>query len=118
IRNNMAYVRSLAKVEELSFTSGAEKPEGSATAVCGALQVHVLLAGLLDFEEEKKRLRKEIQKVEKDMEVGRGKLENEKFLQKAPADIVKEVKDKVENLSLRLERLKKNLEFFEGLDDR
>ena len=118
IRNNMAYVRSLAKVEELSFTSGAEKPEGSATAVCGALQVHVLLAGLLDFEEEKKRLRKEIKKVEKDMEVGRGKLENEKFLQKAPADIVKEVKDKVENLSLRLERLKKNLEFFEGLDDR
>ena len=116
VKNNLGYVRSLAKVEDITFTSGADKPEGSATAVCGAIQVHVLLAGLLDFEEEKKRLRKEIKKVEKDMEMGRRKLQNENFLQKAPAEIVNEVKQKVENLGFRLERLKKNLEFFEGMN--
>jgi len=116
IKDNMSYVRSLAKVDEISFTSGAEKPQGSATAVCGGLQVHVLLAGLLDFEEEKNRLQKEIKKVEKDMEMGMRKLKNENFLQKAPPEIVREVRQKVESLSQRLERLKKNLDFFEGVN--
>ena len=76
----------------------------------------MLLAGLLDFEEEKRRLRKEIKKVEKDIDLGRRKLENKTFLQKAPPEIVRDVKDKVENLSLKLERLQKNLEFFEGMN--
>jgi valyl-tRNA synthetase len=116
VKDNLGYVRSLAKVEDVTFALGADKPQGSATAVCGAIQVHVLLAGLLDFEEEKKRLRKEIKKVEKDVEMGRRKLQNENFLQKAPAEIVGEVKEKVEALSQRLERLKKNLEFFEGIN--
>jgi len=116
IKQNMGYITTLGKVQDVTITAGVKKPQGSATAVCGNVQVHVLLAGLLDFEEERKRLRKEIKKVEKDIELGRRKLGNENFLQKAPADIVKEVKEKVESLSLRLEKLQKNLEFFEGMD--
>jgi len=116
IKENMGQIRNLAKVEEIAVSKSAEKPVGSATAVCGTIQVHVLLAGLLDFEEEKRRLRKEIKKVEKDIDLGRRKLENKTFLQKAPPEIVRDVKDKVENLSLKLERLQKNLEFFEGMN--
>ena len=96
LNRNLAYIQSLAKVDDASIVSGVPKPEASATAVFGRNQVHVLLKGLIDFEEERKRLRKEIGKIEKDIQASDKKLTNKSFLEKAPADIVAKVKEKVE----------------------
>ena len=49
---------------------------------------------ILDFEEEKNRLRKAIQKIEKDMNASNKKLSNPAFLKKAPAEIVEEVRER------------------------
>lgn len=117
LERNMAHIQTLAKVEELSIASGVPKPEASATAVFGQNQVHVLLKGLLDFEEERKRLGKEVKKIEKDMQISQKKLSNSQFLAKAPAEIVEEVKEKVKTFSLKLEKLNQNLRFFETIDD-
>jgi valyl-tRNA synthetase len=117
LRLNMSHIRTLAKVNEVSIDSGAPKPEASATAVFGRNQVHVLLKGLLDFEEERKRLRKRIKQIGKDMEVANRKLSNKGFLEKAPAEIVAEVKEKVEILNLKIEKLNQNLRFFETIDN-
>jgi valyl-tRNA synthetase len=117
LERNMAHIQTLAKVEELSIASGVPKPEASATAVFGQNQVHVLLKGLLDFEEERKRLGKEVKKIEKDMQISQKKLSNNQFLAKAPAEIVEEVKEKVKTFSLKLEKLNQNLRFFETIDD-
>ncbi|MBW2614909.1 MAG: valine--tRNA ligase [Deltaproteobacteria bacterium] len=117
LRLNLSHIQTLAKVNEVSIDPGAPKPEASATAMFGRNQVHVLLKGLLDFEEERKRLRKGIKKIEKDMEVANRKLSNKGFLEKAPAEIVAEVKEKVEILTLKMEKLNQNLRFFETIDD-
>ncbi len=114
LKGAIDYIKSLAKVDSIEIIPGAEKPEGSATSVFGRNQVHVLLKGLLDFEEEKRRIRKEIKKVEKDIEIGKRKLSNEKFLQKAPPEVVEEVKEKVELLTAKLDKLHQNLQFFEA----
>lgn len=114
---NLAHIQNLAKVEDISIASGAHKPEGSATAVFGQNQVHVLLKGLLDFEEEKKRIRKEIKKIKKDLEASNKKLSNKAFLEKAPGDIVAKVKDKVESFALKQNKLNQNLQFFETIND-
>jgi valyl-tRNA synthetase len=115
LERDLAYIRSLARVDQVTIDSGVPKPEASATAIFGRNQVHLILKGLLDFEEERKRLRKEIKKIEKDAETSSKKLSNEKFLEKAPTEVVQEVKEKVETLSLKLRKLNQNLEFFEGL---
>jgi valyl-tRNA synthetase len=112
---NRPHIRSLAKVESVDIGTSVAKPEGSATAVFGSNQVHVLLKGLLDFEEEKKRLRKEITKVEKDLEMIDRKLSNPQFLEKAAAEIIDEVREKKEALGVRMEKLAHNLEFFESM---
>lgn len=117
LEKNSSHIRTLARAEEISIAKGAVKPEASATAVSDNIQVHVQLKGLLDFEEEKKRLRKRIGKIEKDMQVSRNKLANEGFLQKAPAEIVAEVRQKVAEADMTLENLNKNLSFLETLDD-
>jgi valyl-tRNA synthetase len=100
---------------ELESHSAIQKPEASATAVVGENQVHVLLKGLLDFEEEKNRLRKEISKVEKEIQFSEKKLSNNDFLGNAPQEIVDSVKEKVGAMRLQLEKLRRNVYFFESL---
>ncbi|UCF85445.1 MAG: class I tRNA ligase family protein, partial [Desulfobacteraceae bacterium] len=115
LNNNLSHIKTLAKVEEASIATGAPRPEASATAVFGQNQVYVLLKGILDFEEEIKRLRKQIEKIEKDIEVSNRKLSNHGFLEKAPSEIVNEVREKVETLTLKQEKLNQNLGFFETI---
>jgi valyl-tRNA synthetase len=117
IRDNVEHIRNLAKVEAVSVDARVAKPEASATAVFGENQVHVLLKGLLDFEEERKRLRKEIGKIEKELEASNRKLSNSQFVEKAPQDIVAGVREKVGALGLKLEKLNQNLNFFESIHE-
>ncbi len=117
LARDLGHIKSLAKVDDVSIVSDVPKPEASATAVFGQNQVHVLLKGLIDFEEERKRLRKEIKKVEKDIQASDKKLSNKNFLEKAPSDIVAKVKEKVDGLSLKLDKLNQNLTFFEKIND-
>jgi len=117
LKRNLAYIQTLAKVDGASIGSDLPKPEKSATAMFEETAVHVLLEGLIDFEEEKKRIRKAISKIEKDMEASKKKLSNKGFLEKAPAEIVTDVKAKFEGFSTKLSKLKQNLAFLETIDD-
>jgi valyl-tRNA synthetase len=115
LEENLVHIKNLASVEQAEILAETEKPEASASGVFGGNQVHVLLKGLLDFEEEKKRLRKAIQKMEKEMTSSNKKLANPSFLEKAPSEVVQEVREKVRDMELRLKRLNDNLQFFEAI---
>ena len=117
LKNNLSHIRTLAGVDEISIVSGAPKPDASVSSMFGQNQVHLLLKGLIDFQEEKKRLKKAIKKIEKDIGVSNKKLGNKGFLEKAPADIIEEVRIKVQNQSLKLDKLYHNLQFFEAIID-
>jgi len=117
LSSNLVYIKTLAKVEDATIASGIPKPEASATAVFGQNQIHVLLKGILDFQEERKRLGKQIEKIEKEIKVSNRKLSNRGFLEKAPAEIVEEVREKVETMTLKLEKLNQNLRFFETISN-
>jgi valyl-tRNA synthetase len=115
LQNHLANIRSLAGVQSARVGSSIPKPEASATAVFGSNQVHVVLKGLIDFEEEKKRVRKEIKKIEKDYVISKNKLSNPQFMEKAPEDIIESVKEKMESMHQQLEKLNRNLDFFESI---
>jgi valyl-tRNA synthetase len=117
IRQNMVHIQNLGKVDSVLLESKVSKPEASATAVFGQNQIHVLLKGLLDFDEERKRLRKEIKKIEKDMEISAKKLSKREFVEKAPPEIVAQVRMKAESLQLKLEKLNQNLNFFDSIKE-
>ncbi len=117
LRRNRQYIRDLAQVESVDIGGKMAKPEGSATGVFGQNQVHVLLKGLLDFDEEKRRIKKEIEKLRKDMEAAEKKLSNRGFLEKAPDDIVEKVRERVESMKNKMEKMENNLKFFTDIDD-
>ncbi|MCK5514840.1 MAG: class I tRNA ligase family protein, partial [Deltaproteobacteria bacterium] len=116
IRRNIGHIQNLARVDSASAEAVVAKPEASATAVFGENQVHVILEGLLDFKEEKERLRKQIKAIEKEMAVANKKLNNKQFLEKAPTQIVEEVREKVGSLGNKLEKLNQNLNLFESIN--
>jgi len=117
LTENIHHIESLAKAENPVVDIGLKKPAGSATSVVGSVQVHVVLKGLLDFDEEKKRLQKEIAKKDKDIDLMAKKLSNKGFIEKASPDVVSEVKERHESLSLGREKLLKNLHFFESINE-
>ena len=117
IRSNIVHIQNLARVDSVGIYTIVSKPDASATAVFGQNQVHVLLKGILDFEEEKRRLRKEIKKIQKDIDDGNKKISNKKFIEKAPTEIVDKVKEKVETMNLKLDKLNQNLNLIESIND-
>ena len=117
VRQNMVHIQNLGKVDSVIIESKVSKPEASATAVFGQNQIHVLLKGLLDFNEERRRLRKEIKKIEKDMEISARKLSKREFVEKAPPEIVSQVRMKAESMRLKLEKLNQNLNFFDSIEE-
>ncbi|MBW2003550.1 MAG: valine--tRNA ligase [Deltaproteobacteria bacterium] len=114
--NNHSYITNLAKVESIDFVSDTEKPDSSATYVFSDIQVHVLLKGLINYDDEKKRIYKGIKKIEKEMEISQKKLANRDFLNQAPPDIVENVKEKAQRMSMKLDKLHQNLTILEGIN--
>jgi len=115
-KNNHSYITSLAKAESINFVSDTGKPDSSATYVFSDIQVHVLLKGLINYDDEKKRIYKGIKKIEKEMEISQKKLANRDFLNQAPPDIVENAKEKAQRMSSKLDKLNQNLTILEGLN--
>ena len=98
-RNEVIILRDReAGIESLTPTDTA--PKGAATiAVDGATFV-LPLEGLIDVVAEKARLEKSLQKLAKELGGIRGRLNNPKFLESAPDEVIAETK---ENLATRQE---------------
>ena len=90
---------SLARVADLAIGRLIEKPEDASIQVAGDVQIYVPLKGVVDAEEEEKRLLKEIAKIEKDIDQFSKKLENPSFVERAPADVVAKEREKLSEVA-------------------
>jgi valyl-tRNA synthetase len=108
---------NLASLGELAVGPPGERPKSSATAIVGDASIFVSLAGIIDFEKEKGRLQKEIDKLTAELVTVSKKLNNEDFLGKAPADVVEKVREKHRTLDEKQQKLVSTLERIRGLED-
>ena len=81
-------MKNLAKIEQLNWLEENEVPPASATALINTLELHTPLAGIIDSQAEIERLNKEIAKLDKEIIRSEGKLSNEKFVSKAPKEVI------------------------------
>ena len=82
----------LARLESLTIDKDAHAPKASASNVVRGCEVIVLLTGAVDFQAELARFETEIGKVDKDLVALDGKLSNENFVKRAPAELVESEK--------------------------
>ncbi len=104
------YVKELAKVGGVEIFEDGERPHKAAAAVCQNVEVFILLEGVIDFEAEQKRIRKELDKVAKELGYARKKLSNEDFLSRAPEPVVDKERSKASDYEDRLRKLESSYE--------
>ncbi|MGG3690245.1 valine--tRNA ligase [Caldifermentibacillus hisashii] len=94
LETNKAYLERFCNPEMLTIGVGAAAPEKAMTAVVSGAEIYLPLQGLINIEEEIARLERELEKLNKEVERVQKKLANEKFVAKAPAQVVEEERAK------------------------
>jgi len=87
-------ITDLGKLSAVSISDDGF-PEGSALGVVDKLSIAIPLKGAINISDEINRLNKEIDKIQNEIEKFQKNLNNENFLNRAPRDIIDEIKNKL-----------------------
>ena len=92
------YIKRLARVENVSFEKNAKDDKHCAFCSVGDTKIIVPLEGLIDIKKEIERQNKKIQKLEAELNSLNGRLNNDKFVNSAPKDVVEQTRARVEEI--------------------
>jgi valyl-tRNA synthetase len=106
--NHADYIHQLARIKQIDQISKSEKMSAAAFSVVEGVELFVPLSGLIDLDIERKRLGKEIERLEQQVSGLQKKLKNQQFLAKAPESVVHQERDKLVNFKEKLNKLKAN----------
>ncbi|MBR4903309.1 MAG: class I tRNA ligase family protein, partial [Selenomonadaceae bacterium] len=113
LQGHTNYISELAFAEPITFAD--EKPSHAMSGVIEGVEIYLPLEGLIDTEKEIARLTKELEKVRKGAAVTAGKLNNERFLSKAPTDVVQSERDKLVAANEKISSLEQRINQLENL---
>src|SRR5260221_734866 len=104
-----AVFANLAGAEPVQVNPHFEAPRGMPMVLTPLGQVFLPLEGLVDLAAEKERLAKEIAKLEKELETVQKKLGNANFVDRAPAAVVEEHRQRERDFNSQLEQLRERV---------
>jgi valyl-tRNA synthetase len=110
-RNNHLIIDQ-ARLSTLELGAAIDAPPNAATQVLDDFEI--FLGDVLDPDLERARLERQRTKIVKELEASQKKLDNPKFVAKAPPKIVEDVRHKVSDLEARLAVINKNLSALAG----
>jgi valyl-tRNA synthetase len=101
-----AALRFLARLQSVeALAPGAEEP-AAAVAVVGELRLLIPLAGLIDLDAERARLKREIARLEGEIRKCEAKLGTETFVRNAPTHVVEQERQRLADFTTSLAALK------------
>jgi len=109
LQENEWIFRKLQQIDGFTVSTKIRKPDAAASSVINGSEIYVPLEGLIDFEKEKERIEKEINRLEGFLKSINGKLNNEKFVNNAPDEVVERERKKKSDTETNLSKLKKIL---------
>ena len=105
------YFVRLASASSVSVQNDKSGIEKDAVGVVSmAADAFMPLKELIDIDKERERLKKDIDKAKGDISHSEGKLNNQGFVAKAPANVIEEEKDRLETARVLLKKLETRLE--------
>ncbi len=103
---NAEQIARLTRAAEISVRERLDAPRAAARAVLtGGAEVAVPLEGLIDFAQERERLSKESQKLQAEAERLQKQLANPQFVERAPAEKVTELRQRLDDIEQRMKAL-------------
>jgi valyl-tRNA synthetase len=109
IKDNVDLIKGMIKIDKLEVGEEINKPEQSATAVIENLEIFIPLKGVIDIEQEIKRLEKQVLDMTGRLNSVSKKLDNKNFVDRAPKEIINHEKKKKLDYNEQLNKLKDNL---------
>jgi valyl-tRNA synthetase len=94
LASSLPVIGSLARAA-IAVSGDGARPVGSAVATTASGDVFVRLEGVVDFEAERQRLRKEIERARKEIAFLEGKLGRPDFVERAPAEVVERERERL-----------------------
>ena len=108
--NGRAFLMKLAYAGEVTVQAAAPaEVDGMVSVVTDRAKMFMPMADLVDLSKERERLEKEIAKAQKEFDGQTAKLQNEKFLAKAPAAVVETEKERLNKAKALIENLTESL---------
>ena len=104
------YILRLARLDALEFGSEVERSPDTVTRVVRDLHVSLPLAGVVDRAAERERLRRDLEKLEKQLASVRAKLGNAAFRERADPEIVGATEAREVSIGQQRERMHRILE--------
>ncbi|MBN1378604.1 MAG: valine--tRNA ligase [Gammaproteobacteria bacterium] len=114
-KKNIDFLKSLARLEPVTQISDDVKPPEATAALVGDMKILIPLAGLIDKEEELVRLKKDIERLQADCQRLQQKLGNKSFVEKAPAEVVQQQQQRLQENQNALEKLSQQFEKIKSL---
>lgn len=112
IEENKSYLITLASASEVIMKENkTDIPEDAVSTVVDGAEIFIPLDDLVDFEKELERLEKEKTKLEKELDRVNKKLSNKGFINKAPAKLVEEEKQKKDKYQEMFDKVLERLEY-------
>jgi valyl-tRNA synthetase len=108
-RNTAASVALLSGAKDLyvsDVNTGGETPKNAVSVIISGATIYLPLDSLVDSEKERARLSKEMKKLEQEISRIDQKLANEGFTSKAPPNLIAAEREKRENFTVMLEKVK------------
>jgi valyl-tRNA synthetase len=111
---NRVYLKDLAKVKSGTIKRKKEdKPNKSIMQATAHTEVFIPLEGLIDMNEHIERLKKDMEKTKSELEKVAGKLKNPSFVDRAPKEVVEEVKAKAHEFKEKIKSMEVMIESFQ-----
>ncbi len=111
VEANEELIIRLGNLESLKSTMD-DFPKGTIQSVVEGNLFGLVIKEDIDFESEKDRISKDLIKIKKEMAKFESKLGNEKFLEKAPKEVIKETRNRLDEAKKKADKLYQVLEGF------
>ena len=109
IQSNLDYIERLARVHVVSSGESIPQLDNAARDIVSGIEIAVPLEGLIDVTKERERLSREVNRKENEASGLATRLQNESFVDKAPAEVVEQARLRHSELLVDIEKLRSTL---------
>jgi valyl-tRNA synthetase len=115
LNDNRQFLMTLAKLEDITVLADTNNAPPAATALVNQMEILVPMAGLIDKQQEITRLERETSKLRKETQRINGKLDNPRFVDNAPVEVINKEREKLSGFQTALTKLEEQLEKIHAL---
>jgi valyl-tRNA synthetase len=109
IEDNSEHIKRLARAGEITLSDSLPALKSAARDIAAGIDIAVPLEGIIDFDKERERIIKEVERKESEARGLASRLDNHSFRERAPQEVVQQARERHQELVAEIEKLRASL---------